>query len=119
MNYPGLAHFFGLTAGDDHRRLIPVMDATPSWLPVLWVAAGLLYLMALWRMLRRQDGSTALFFLAFGLDLAGTWAIQSVQASTGVVITPNPVVRAAGVALTLSAGLLLWRVARKRTLAVN
>lgn len=120
MNYLGLAHFLGLrTAGDDYRRLIPVMDATPSWLPVLWVAAGLLYLVALWRMLRRLDGSTALFFSAFCLDLAGIWAIRSIQASTGVIITPNPVVRAAGVALTLLAGLLLWRMTRKRTLPAN
>ncbi|HUE62923.1 MAG TPA: hypothetical protein VMO78_00990 [Rhizomicrobium sp.] len=120
MNYLELAHFLGLrTAGDDFRRLTPVMDATPSWLPVLWVAAGLLYIVALWRMLRRLDGSTALFFSAFCLDLAGIWAIQSIQASTGVIITPNPVVRAAGVALTLLAGLLLWRMTRKRTLAAN
>ena len=60
MHDLGLAHFLGLrTAGDDYRRLIPVMDATPSWLPVLWVAAGLLFLVALWRMLRRSDGSVA------------------------------------------------------------
>ena len=33
----GLAHFLGLrTAGDDYRRLIPLMDATPAWLPLLW-----------------------------------------------------------------------------------
>jgi len=44
MQYLGLAHFLGLrTAGDDYRRLIPVMDATPSWLAALWVAAGFLY----------------------------------------------------------------------------
>jgi len=94
MQYLGLAHFLGLrTAGDDYRRLIPVMNATPSWLPVLWVASGLFFLVALWRMLRRQSGSTALFFLAFGLDLVGLWAARSIQASTGVIITPNPVVR--------------------------
>jgi hypothetical protein len=120
MPYPGLAHFLGLrTAGDDYRRLIPVMDATPSWLPVLWVAAGLLYLAALWRMLRKSNGSAALFFLGFGLELVGLWAIQSIQASTGVIITPNPVVRGAGVVLTLSAGLLLWRMTASASRAAN
>jgi hypothetical protein len=120
MKYWGLAHFLGLrTAGDDYRRLIPVMDATPAWLPVLWIVAGLFYLVALWRMLRRAQGSTALFFSAFGLDLAGIWAIQSIQASTGVVITPNPVVRAAGVGLTFLAGLLLWQMTRKTIRAAN
>jgi hypothetical protein len=120
MKYWGLAHFLGLrTAGDDYHRLIPIMDVTPSWLPVLWVAAGLLYLAALWQMLRRATGSIPLFFLATGLDLVGIWASQSIQISTGVVITPNPVVRAAGVALTFLVGALLWRMTRVATRAVN
>ena len=114
MQYRGLAHFLGMgTARHDYRRLIPVMDATPPWLPVLWALAGLLYLVALWRMLRRGNGSVTLFFMAFALDLAGIWAIQSVQMSTGVVITPNPIVRAAGVVLTLVVGFLLWRTTSK------
>ena len=110
----GLAHFLGLrTAGDDYRRLIPLMDATPAWLPLLWVAAGLLFLVALWRMLRRMDGSVALFFLAFALDLAGAVAAKSIEASTGVIATPNLMVRAAGEVLMLSAGFVLWRMTRK------
>lgn len=118
MQYLGLAHFLGLrTAGDDYRRLIPVMDATPAWLPVLWIAAGLLFLMALWRMLRRADGSVALFFLAFGLDLAGAVMAKSIEASTGVIVTPNLMVRAAGEILMLSAGYVLWRMTRNRSAA--
>jgi hypothetical protein len=116
----GLAHFLGLrTAGDDYRRLIPVMDATPSWLPVLWVAAGLLFLIALWRMLRRLEGSVLLFFLAFGLDLAGAVTAKSIEARTGVVVTPNILVRAAGEVLMLSIGFLLWRMTRKSTYQAN
>lgn len=112
----GLAHFLGLrTAGDDYRRLIPVMDATPGWLPLLWCAAGLLFLAALWRMLRRTDGSVALFFLAFGFDLAGAVIAKSIEVSTGVVVTPNLMVRVAGEILTLAAGLALWRMTKKRT----
>jgi hypothetical protein len=115
MKYLGLAHFLGLrTAGDDYRRLIPLMDVVPSWLPVLWVVAGLLYLVSLWRMLRKSDVSHAPFFLAFALDLFGGWVARSVEASTGVVAVPNPVVRLAGVVLTLSAGLLLWQMTRNR-----
>jgi len=116
--YFGLAHFLGLrTAGDDYRRLIPVMDATPVWLPLLWVAAGLLFLMALWRMLRRADGSVGLFFLAFGLDLLGAVVAKSIEASTGVIVTPNLMVRAAGEILMLSTGYVLWRVTHKRAVA--
>lgn len=110
-----LAHVLGLgTAGHDYRRLLPVMDATPAWLPLLWVASGLLFLVALWRMLRRMDGSVALFFLAFGLDLAGAVIAKSIEASTGVIVTPNLIVRAAGEILTLSAGFVLWRMTRER-----
>jgi hypothetical protein len=114
MKYLGLAHFLGLrTAGDDYRRLIPLMDAVPAWLPVLWVAAGLLFLIALWRMLRRSEGSALLFFLAFGLDLVGAVMAKSIEASTGVVVTPNVLVRAGGEILMLSTGFLLWRMTRK------
>lgn len=120
MQYRGLAHFLGLrTAGHDYRRLVPVMDATPAWLPVLWTLAGLLYLVALWRMLRRMDGSMTPFFMGFGLDLVGIWAIQSIQASAGVVVTPNPIVRAAGIVLTLAVGFLLWRTTRKKIRLAN
>ena len=120
MHDLGLAHFLGLrTAGDDYRRLIPVMDATPAWLPVLWVASGLLFLIALWRMLRRSEGSALLFFLAFALDLIGAIAAKSVEASTGVVATPNILVRAGGEVLMLSTGFLLWRMTRKSTHPVS
>jgi hypothetical protein len=116
----GLAHFLGLrTAGDDYRRLIPVMEATPSWLPVLWVAAGLLFLVALWRMLRKSDRSAWPFFLAFGLDLVGAVTAKSIERSTGIVVTPDLVVRAAGEVLMLSTGLLLWRMTRKTTRPAN
>jgi hypothetical protein len=119
-HYLGLAHFLGLrTAGDDYRRLIPVMDATPPWLPVLWVAAGLLFLIALWRMLRRSEGSVLLFFLAFALDLIGAVSAKSIEASTGVVVTPNLLVRAAGEILMLSTGFLLWRMTRKTAYPAN
>jgi hypothetical protein len=116
----GLARFLGLrTAGDDYRRLIPVMDATPVWLPLLWVAAGVLFLMALWRMLRRMDGAVAFFFLAFALDLVGAVMAKSIESSTGVTVTPNLMVRAAGEILMLSAGFVLWRMTQKGTTAAS
>lgn len=115
---PGLAHFLGLgTAGHDYRRLIPVMDAIPAWLPLLWIAAGLLFLLALWRMLRRAERSVALFFLAFGLDLVGAVIAKSIEASTGVIVTPHLMVRVAGEVLMLSAGFVLWRMTRNRPAA--
>jgi hypothetical protein len=120
MQYLGLAHFLGLrTAGDDYRRLIPVMDATPSWLAALWVVAGLLYLVALWQMLRRTGASFVWFLLGAGLDLAGVLAIRSIEASTGIVVNPIPLVRLAGFLLTFSVGFVLWRMTGKSRAAAN
>ncbi len=120
MKYLGLAHFLGLrTAGDDYRRLIPLMDATPAWVVALWVVAGLLYLVALWQMLRRTGASYVSFFLGAGLDLAGVLAIRSIEASTGVIVNPIPMVRLAGFVLTFSVGFVLWRMTWKSRAAAN
>ena len=120
MQYLGLAHFLGLrTAGDDYRRLIPVMDATPSWLVALWVAAGLLYLVGLWQMLRRTGASYVPFFLGLVLDAIGEMTAMSLEASTGVSAGPVPVIRAAGFLLTFLVGLVLWRMTLKSGVATN
>jgi hypothetical protein len=120
LQYLGLAHFLGLrTAGDDYRRLIPVMDATPSWLVAMWAVAGLLYLAALWQMLRRTGASYVPFFLGCGLDLAGVLAIRSIEASTGVIVSPLPMVRIAGFILTFSVGFILWRMTWRSAPAAN
>jgi hypothetical protein len=120
MEYLGLAHFLGLrTAGDDYRRLIPIMDATPSWVIALWMSAGVLYLVALWQMLRRTGASYRLFFLGGVFDLAGVLAIRSIEASTGVTAEPIPMVRLAGFLLTFSVAFVLWRMTSKRAPAVN
>jgi len=120
MEYLGLAHFLGLrTAGDDYRRLIPVMDATPFWVVALWAVAGLLYLVALWQMLRRTGASYMLFLLGSGLDLAGVLAIRSVEASTGIIVEPIPMIRLAGFVLTFSVAFVLWRMTWKPTPAAS
>ena len=120
MKYLGLAHFLGLrTAGDDYRRLIPLMDATAPWLAVLWVLAGLLYLVALWQMLCRKGASHVTFVLGFVLNAIGGVMARSLEASTGVVAVPNPLVRAAEYLLTFSIGFVLWRATRKNIGAAN
>lgn len=120
MQYLGLAHFLGLrTAGDNYRRLIPIMDATPSWLVALWVAAGLLYLVALWQMLRRTGASYVPFFLGFGLEVAGMFVVRELEASTGVIVGPIPLIRAAGYLLTFSVGFVLWCATHKNIGAAN
>jgi hypothetical protein len=120
MQYLGLAHFLGLrTEGDNYRRLIPIMDATPLWLVALWAAAGLLYLVALWQMLRRTGASYVPFFLGFGLEVTGMFVIRGLEASTGVIVGPIPLIRAAGYLLTFSVGFVLWCATRKNIGATN
>ena len=96
-----------------------MMDATPSWLIAMWVAAGLLYLLALWQMLRRTGASYVTFLLGVGLDLAGVLANRSIEASTGVIVNPIPMVRLAGFLLTFSVGFVLWRMTGKSRTAAN
>lgn len=77
MHALGIAEVLGArTPGDDYRRFIPLMDATPIWLHGLWVASGLSYLLAGWRLLRNGRGAFALFAAALVLEFAGAAAGQ-------------------------------------------
>lgn len=77
MHDLGIAGVLGArTLGDDYRRFIPLMDATPVWLHGLWVASGLFYLLAGWRLLRNGRGAFALFAAALLLQFAGAAAGQ-------------------------------------------
>jgi hypothetical protein len=74
MHELGIAEILGSrTPGDDYHRFIPLMDAMPSWLLVLWVASGLFYLLAGWRLLRNRRGAFALVAVALLLEFVG-WA---------------------------------------------
>ena len=57
----------GLLPGDHYPRFIPLMNATPSWQLALWIAAGLLFLAATWRLARARHGAFALFATALAL----------------------------------------------------
>jgi sulfite exporter TauE/SafE len=95
------------------------MEATPAWLPVMWVASGLLYLFALWQMLHRNRASYIPFVLGFGLDTIGELTAMSLETSSGVAAGPIPLIRAAGFLLTLSTAVILWRVTRAKTATTN
>jgi len=75
------AHALGLTQalgrstpGDDYRRFVPLMDATPDWMIGLAIVAGGLYLVSAWRLLLDRRGAFVLFAVAFGLELASMGA---------------------------------------------
>jgi hypothetical protein len=77
------------TAGDDYRRLIPVMDAIPAWIHGFWILAGLLYLDALARMARRAEGAHLSLLAAVGVEGLATALASPIVAATGVVVTPG------------------------------
>jgi hypothetical protein len=69
----GITKFLGLrTEGDDYRRLIPLMDATPLWSPVLALFAGTLYTVVAIKVLRQRKPAFGLLIAALALS-AGQW----------------------------------------------
>jgi hypothetical protein len=66
LQYLRAARFLGsVTPGDDYRRFIPLMDATPWWLHGMWVAGGLLCIVAAFQLLRGRAGAFLLFAAAW------------------------------------------------------
>ena len=68
------------TPGDDYRRLIPLMDATPWWIHALWVAAGVLFVTSALQLLRKRRSAFPLFAAAWVLGTAGNLISQSMPA---------------------------------------
>ena len=72
LQYVGVATFLGtFTPGDDYRRFIPLMDATPWWLHALWVAASVLFVASAGQLLRDRAAAFPLFAAAWILGEAG------------------------------------------------
>lgn len=57
----------GQLPGDHYQTFVPLMDATPAWQLAVWIAAGLLFLTAGWRLVRARRGAFALFATALAL----------------------------------------------------
>lgn len=72
LHHLGVAAFLGgLTPGDDYRRFIPLMDATPWWNHGLWVAASGLFFASAWQLLRDRPSAFPFFGAAWILGAAG------------------------------------------------
>lgn len=50
----------GRLPGDDYRRFVPLLDATPVWQLALWGLVGITLLIGAWRLLGRRDHAFAL-----------------------------------------------------------
>jgi hypothetical protein len=101
----------GLTAGDDYRRLIPLMEAVPAWLHVMMVAAGACYLAAMACVVRRRRAAAFLLVLAVGIERTADLLGRPIAEAVGVVAVPNPSVLAAvilPVVLPLLTALAAW-----------
>jgi len=91
MNAIGIAERLGrATPGDDYRRLIPLMDAVPWWLHGLWVVAGVLYLVAIVRLLGRASLAHVIVLAALSCEIAASQLGRPIVEATGIVVNPNP-----------------------------
>ncbi len=91
LNYLGVAALLGgFTPGDDYRRFIPLMDATPWWLHGLWVAAAVLFFASGWQLIRDRPAAFALFAVAWVLGTAGNLISQSLPAYREAFSFPSP-----------------------------
>jgi hypothetical protein len=91
LHYLGVAAFLGgLTPGDDYRRFIPLMNATPWWMHGLWVAAAVLFVVCAVQLLRDSRAAFPLFAAAWVLGTAGNLISQSMPAYREVFSFPAP-----------------------------
>jgi hypothetical protein len=85
------AAFLGsFTPGDDYRRFIPLMDATPWWIHGLWVTAAVLFLACALQLLRKRRAAFVLFAAAWVLGAAGNLISQSILAYREAFSFPAP-----------------------------
>lgn len=107
----GLATWLGhMTAGDDFRRLIPLMDGVPMWLHAMWVCGGVLYLTGIADIALRKHRAHALVVTAVAVDLMAEILSRPIVAAIGVAVAPHRsvVVEAVPYLLPLTLALMLW-----------
>jgi hypothetical protein len=91
LHYLGVATFLGgFTPGDDYRRFIPLMDATPWWLHGLWVASGVLFLVSALQLFRKSGTAFLVFAAAWVLGTVGNLISQSIPAYRQAFSFPAP-----------------------------
>jgi hypothetical protein len=91
LHYLGVAAFLGgFTPGDDYRRFIPLMDATPWWIHGLWVSASVLFLASGWKLLQNNRVAFPLFAAAWVLGVVGNLISQSMPIYREVFSFPAP-----------------------------
>jgi hypothetical protein len=120
-HYLGVAELLGgFTPGDDYRRFIPLMDETPLWLHALCVAAGVLFLVSAWQLLRSRRAAVVVFAAAWVLGAVGDWISHAIPVYKEVFSFSSPQFRrdylipAATALLPLFMAAALWQMTRRR-----
>ena len=91
LNHLRIATFLGsFTPGDDYRRFIPLMDATPWWIHALWVAASALFFISALQLVRNRPAAFPLFAAAWILGAVGNLISESMPAYGEVFSFPAP-----------------------------
>jgi hypothetical protein len=91
LHYSEFAAFLGtFTPGDDYRRFIPLMDATPWWIHTLWVGAAVLLIASAWQLLRKHQSAFPLFAVAWVLGTTGNLISRSMPAYMEAFSFPAP-----------------------------
>ena len=86
----GLATRLGqATAGEDFRRLIPLMQATPWFIHAQWVAAAVLYACAIAATTFNTRRASLLVAAGVALDAVAEVMSRPIVAATGVEVTPG------------------------------
>lgn len=91
LHYLRVATFLGgFAPGDDYRRFIPLMDATPWSVHGLWVSASLLFFVSAWQLLRNRPAAFPVFAAAWILGAAGNLMSRAIPAYREVFAFPEP-----------------------------
>ena len=121
LHYLSLATFLGsFTPGDDYRRFIPLMDATPWWLHALWVCASVLFFASAWQLIRKQPSAFLLFAAGWILGTTGNLIGQASPVYRAAFSFPEPIftrdylIPAATALLPIFIAAALWTHSRYR-----
>ena len=91
LNYlRGARSLGGFTPGDDYRRFIPLIEATPWWIHALWVAASLLFLVSAVQLLRNRSAAFLAFAAGWVLGTVGNLISQATPEYRHAFSFPTP-----------------------------
>lgn len=121
-----LAAFLGsFTPGDDYRRFIPLMDATPWWIHTLWVAASAIFLVSAIALIRGRGAAFGAFAAAWLLGSLGNWISESMPEHRRTFSFPAPstmrdvIIPAITAIVPALAAIALWVSASRRHTAAG